>query len=171
MALGCHAEEAAAAGEAFLIATQVDDLWPAVLARCAQIFIRRRRRTRHTRCWTRYPFVDRCAFVRATLRRRAGTDSVNVRERQHAMMLSSGGVTKRLDRLETAHLIERHPDPSDRRGVLIRLSNTGLDLIDRAVVAVTEFDSSAVGNAIGSDKERLQLENGLRRMLTAHERP
>ena len=96
--------------------------------------------------------------VLATLRRQAGTDPVNVRELQHAMMLSSGGVTKRLDRLETAHLIERHPDPSDRRGVLIKLSNTGLDLIDRAVVAVTEFESSAVGNAIGSDKERLQLE-------------
>ena len=109
--------------------------------------------------------------VLATLRRRGGTDPVNVRELQHAMMLSSGGVTKRLDRLETAHLIERHPDPSDRRGVLIRLSKTGLDLIDRAVVAVTELESSAVGNAIGSDKERLQLEKGLRRMLTAHERP
>jgi hypothetical protein len=26
-------------------------------------------------------------------------------------------------------------------------------------------------NAIGSDKERLQLENGVRRMLIAHERP
>ena len=109
--------------------------------------------------------------VLATLRRRAGTDPVNVRELQHAMMLSSGGVTKRLDRLETAHLIERHPDPNDRRGVLIKLSHTGLDVIDRAVVAVTVFENSAVGNAIGSDDERLQLENSLRRMLTAHEKP
>ena len=122
--LGCHAEEAAAAGEAFLIATQVDDLWPAVLARCAHTFIRRRRRTRH-------PVLDALPIRRSM----------------------------------------RHPDPSDRRGVLIRLSNTGVDLIDRAVVAVTDFESSAVGNAIGSDKERLQLENSLRRMLTAHERP
>ena len=109
--------------------------------------------------------------VLATLRRRAGTDPVNVRELQHAMMLSSGGVTKRLDRLETAHLIERHPDPSDRRGVLIRLSHTGLDLIDRAVVAVTVFENSAVRDAIGAEGERIQLENSLRRMLTAHEKP
>lgn len=109
--------------------------------------------------------------VLATLRRRAGTDPVNVRDLQHAMMLSSGGVTKRLDRLEAARLIERHPDPNDRRGVLIRLSHTGLDLIDRAVVAVTVFESTAVGNAIGSEGERIQLENSLRRMLTAHERP
>ena len=79
--------------------------------------------------------------VLATLRRRAGADPVNVRDLQHAMMLSSSGVTKRLDRLETAQLIERHPDPNDRRGVLIRLSPTGLDLIDRAVVAITVFEN------------------------------
>ena len=111
--------------------------------------------------------------VLATLRRRAGaapgTDAVNVRDLQHAMMLSSSGVTKRLDRLETAQLIERHPDPNDRRGVLIKLSRDGLGLIDRAVVAVTAFESNAVTGAIGSDKERLQLEASLRRMLVAHE--
>lgn len=109
--------------------------------------------------------------VLATLRRRAGAEPVNVRDLQHAMMLSSSGVTKRLDRLEAAQLIERHPDPSDRRGVLIKLSEAGLDLIDRAVVAITDVESGAVADAIGSDEERRQLENGLRRMLTAHERP
>jgi DNA-binding MarR family transcriptional regulator len=108
--------------------------------------------------------------VLATLRRRAGADSVNVGDLQHAMMLSSSGVTKRLDRLETARLIERHPDPNDRRGVLIRLSPTGLDLIDRAVVAITVFESAVVSGAIGSNDERLQLEAGLRRMLLEHER-
>ena len=108
--------------------------------------------------------------VLATLRRRASAESVNVGDLQHAMMLSSSGVTKRLDRLETAQLIERHPDPNDRRGVLIRLSQTGLDLIDRVVVAITVFENDAVSGAINSDEERLQLETGLRRMLIAHER-
>lgn len=108
--------------------------------------------------------------VLATLRRRAGTESVNVGDLQHAMMLSSSGVTKRLDRLETAQLIERHPDPNDRRGVLIRLTQPGLDLIDRAVVAITIFESGVVSGAIGSDQERLQLETGLRRILLEHER-
>jgi DNA-binding MarR family transcriptional regulator len=108
--------------------------------------------------------------VLATLRRRAGAESVNVGDLQHAMMLSSSGVTKRLDRLESAQLIERHPDPNDRRGVLIKLTQTGLDLVDRAVVAVTVFESGLVSGAIGSDDERLQLEAGLRRMLVEHER-
>ncbi len=108
--------------------------------------------------------------VLATLRRRAGADSVNVGDLQHAMMLSSSGVTKRLDRLESAQLLERHPDPSDRRGVLIRLSQRGLDLIDRAVVAITVFESGVITRAIGSDEERRQLENSLRRLLVEQER-
>ncbi len=106
--------------------------------------------------------------VLATLRRRAGADPVNVRDLQHAMMLSSSGITKRLDRLESAGLIERHPDPGDRRGVLIKLSSNGLDLIERAVVAITIFESEVVGDAIDSE-ERLQLESGLRRLLLAQE--
>src|SRR5919106_29020 len=36
-----------------------------------------------------------------------------------ALMLTSSGTTKRLDRLEQAGLITRDPDPDDRRGTLI----------------------------------------------------
>ena len=39
-----------------------------------------------------------------------------------AVMLTSSGTTKRLDRLETAGLIVRLPDPQDRRGLLIELT-------------------------------------------------
>jgi DNA-binding MarR family transcriptional regulator len=107
--------------------------------------------------------------VLATLRRRAGTDAVNVRELQHAMMLSSSGVTKRLDRLETSALIERHPDPGDRRGVLIKLSPSGLDLIERAVPAITIHESELVAGAISTADERTRLERSLRQLLVAQE--
>jgi hypothetical protein len=39
-----------------------------------------------------------------------------------AAMISSGGMTNRLDRLEKVALIERRPDPNDRRGKLIALA-------------------------------------------------
>jgi DNA-binding MarR family transcriptional regulator len=42
-----------------------------------------------------------------------------------ATLLSSSGMTKRLDRMEDARLIERRPDPSDRRGTLVRLTHRG----------------------------------------------
>jgi DNA-binding MarR family transcriptional regulator len=47
-------------------------------------------------------------------------------------MLTTSGTTKRLDRLETAGLITREPDPGDRRGVLITLTPRGRSLIDQA---------------------------------------
>jgi DNA-binding MarR family transcriptional regulator len=46
------------------------------------------------------------------------------------MMLSSGGMTKRLDRLAGAGLVERTPDPNDRRGTLVRLTGRGKAMID-----------------------------------------
>ncbi|MEQ8707680.1 MAG: MarR family winged helix-turn-helix transcriptional regulator [Rhodospirillales bacterium] len=48
-------------------------------------------------------------------------------------MMSSGGMTARLDRMERMGLIHRRPNPDDRRGVLVGLSDRGLALIDLAV--------------------------------------
>jgi DNA-binding MarR family transcriptional regulator len=107
--------------------------------------------------------------VLATMRRRAGESAINVRDLQHSMMLSSGGTTKRLDRLERGGLIERLRDPSDRRGVLIRLTPTGLELIDRAIPAITEHENELVSGGIPSSRDRDRVADGLRRMLLAHE--
>jgi len=48
-------------------------------------------------------------------------------------MISSGGMTDRLDRLERAGLVERRPDPKDRRGKLIALTDAGRCLIDETI--------------------------------------
>src|ERR1700730_14539997 len=45
-------------------------------------------------------------------------------------MISSGGMTNRLDRLERAGLVERRPDPNDRRGRHIALTAAGKRLSD-----------------------------------------
>jgi DNA-binding MarR family transcriptional regulator len=49
------------------------------------------------------------------------------------MMISSDGMTNRLDRLERAGLVERHPDPNDRRGKLISLTVAGKRVIDETI--------------------------------------
>lgn len=107
--------------------------------------------------------------VLATMRRQAGDQSINIRELQRSMMLSSGGTTKRLDRLEKAGHIERLPDPNDRRGVLIRLTTDGLALIDEILPAVTLAENDVVSNAIDSDEERTSVADVLRRLLLAQE--
>jgi len=42
------------------------------------------------------------------------------------VVLTSGGMTKAVSRLESVALVERHADPSDGRGVLVRLTRSGI---------------------------------------------
>jgi len=83
------------------------------------------------------------------------------------LALSSGAMTNRLDRLETAGLIRRVPDPRDRRGVLVELTEQGKERIDAAVIdqAAKEIDSLSVLTA----KERSTLNNLLRKVLSSLE--
>jgi DNA-binding MarR family transcriptional regulator len=46
---------------------------------------------------------------------------------------SSGGITNRPDRLEHAGLVERGPDPNDRRGKLIALTDAGRRVVDATI--------------------------------------
>ncbi len=69
----------------------------------------------------------------AALRRAGAPYELNPKELTRATMLSSGGTTKRLDRLAEAGLVERQDDPNDRRGTLVRLTRRGKRVIDRAV--------------------------------------
>jgi|SRR5579863_5822623 len=68
--------------------------------------------------------------VLATLRRSGAPYMLSPTRLYEAAMISSGGMTARLDRLERAGLIERRPDPHDRRGKLIALTEKGRELID-----------------------------------------
>jgi DNA-binding MarR family transcriptional regulator len=47
-------------------------------------------------------------------------------------MVTSGTMTNRVDRLTARGLVERSPDPSDRRGVLVRLTTSGKQTVDGA---------------------------------------
>jgi DNA-binding MarR family transcriptional regulator len=107
--------------------------------------------------------------VLATLRRRGGAGPVNVTDLQRAMMLSSSGITKRLDRLERAQLLRRQSDPADRRGVLIALTEAGLEVIDAAIPAVLEAESAMVYSAVTSERDRSRVEAALRELMLAQD--
>jgi len=81
------------------------------------------------------------------------------------LQLSSGAMTNRLDRLETAGLIRRLPDPSDRRGTLVEPTEAGHAAWDAAVgeQAVRE---KAITSVL-SDAERSELHRLLRSLMRA----
>jgi DNA-binding MarR family transcriptional regulator len=73
--------------------------------------------------------------VLATLRRSGAPYALTPTALYEATMISSGGMTNRIDRLEKAGFVERRPHPSDRRGALVTLTRKGGALIDEAVGA------------------------------------
>jgi DNA-binding MarR family transcriptional regulator len=82
--------------------------------------------------------------------------------------LSSGAMTNRLDRLEEAGLVQRLPDPKDRRGLHIELTDKGHELWVAALGAQASKEA-AVAAAL-SKKELAQLNVLLRKVLLEFER-
>jgi DNA-binding MarR family transcriptional regulator len=82
--------------------------------------------------------------------------------------LSSGAMTNRLDRMEEAGLIRRVPDPDDRRGVLVELTDPGKKAWKESVRAQAEKES-LVAAALDADEKR-ELNALLRRLMLEFER-
>jgi DNA-binding MarR family transcriptional regulator len=100
----------------------------------------------------------------AALRRAGKPYELNPTQLMSATMLSSGGMTKRLDRLAEAGLVERRPDPADRRGVLVRLTPRGKTVIDKAVEAHLGNEERILRSLGTADRRAL---DGLLRTLLA----
>jgi DNA-binding MarR family transcriptional regulator len=81
--------------------------------------------------------------------------------------LTSGAMTNRLDRMEAAGLVRRVPDPDDRRGVQIEITEAGRSLWEDAV-GVQAQKEQLVASAL-SAKEKQQLNQLLRRIVLAFE--
>jgi DNA-binding MarR family transcriptional regulator len=91
----------------------------------------------------------------AALRRSGAPYELTPTQLMRATMLSSGGVTKRLDRLTDAGLVERRADPGDRRGTLVRLTRRGRATIDRAVEAHAAHEERLLRSLTPAQRDRL----------------
>jgi len=82
--------------------------------------------------------------------------------------LSSGAMTNRLDRLEEAGLVRRVPDPEDRRGVLVELTEAGHRAWEDGLGA--QGANEALLAAALTKEEKKQLNALLRRLMREFER-
>jgi DNA-binding MarR family transcriptional regulator len=103
----------------------------------------------------------------AALRRNGPRYELNPTQLMRATLLSSGGITKRLDRLAEAGLVERRPDPNDRRGTLVKLTRKGRTTIDR-LIAVHIANEQRLLQVL-KPTERRALDAALRRLLATLE--
>src|SRR3712207_1286902 len=70
-------------------------------------------------------------------------------------LVTSGTMTNRVDRLAGRGFVERLPDPRDRRGVLVQLTDRGRETVDGALASLLELERPLL-SALGSDeRERL----------------
>lgn len=101
----------------------------------------------------------------STIRRLGSKGGMTPSQLLQIVMVSSGGMTSRLDKLEAAGLIERQPDPNDRRGVVVMLTSKGRKVADTATN--TRFRDAANGVPPISREEQEQLAGLLRKWLLA----
>ncbi len=101
--------------------------------------------------------------ILATLRRQGPRGALAPSQLLRSVMLSSGGMTNRLDKLEAAGWIVRRQDPKDRRGVVVALTAKGCKLIDAATA--TRFAEAEASQPKMSAKEKDVLADLLRRWL------
>lgn len=77
----------------------------------------------------------------ATLRRQGPPYQLKPTELYKWLMLSSGAMTNRIDRLEKEGMVTRLRDPGDRRSVIVQLSNTGVERIDAVMPVLFEREN------------------------------
>ncbi len=98
-----------------------------------------------------------------TLRRAGAPHRLSPKGLADALLVTSGTMTNRLDRLEARGLVRRLPDPRDRRGLLVELTEAGRELADRAVeVHVAREEEMLAGL---TPRERAQLSRLARKLL------
>lgn len=102
--------------------------------------------------------------VLATLRRQGPPFQLTPTELYGLLMLSSGAMTNRIDRLESEGLVERHRESADRRSVLVRLTTKGQDLVERVLPQLLESERQRLQLAATSEEREL-LARLLRRQL------
>jgi DNA-binding MarR family transcriptional regulator len=111
--------------------------------------------------------------VLLALRRAGGDFSRRPTDLFQALLVTSGAITKIVDRLSTDGLVKRRPDPSDKGGFLIQLTTKGRKVADDALTQMADTTVLATSRISLSRKERklmvdlcerilLEIEQGMR---------
>ncbi len=99
----------------------------------------------------------------ATLRRSGEPYQLTVGELLNSVMVTSGAVTNRLNRLVDKGLVTRETDPNHRRSVIVGLTDKGFDLVETALPDHLENERQHLDSL--TERQQQQLADLLRRLL------
>jgi DNA-binding MarR family transcriptional regulator len=103
--------------------------------------------------------------VLATLYRAGDPGGLSGKALIRATLVTSGAITNRVDKLVARGLVERQTDPSDRRSMLVVLTDEGRRLVETVTPAHSRNEAEAL--ACFSPKERATLDTLLRKYLVS----
>jgi len=83
------------------------------------------------------------------------------------LAITSGGLTKAIQRLEKAGLVSREPDPADGRGTRISLTKKGERTVTRMFQEDMKAHEALFGSISGDERKRIAV--SLRELLDAFE--
>ena len=93
--------------------------------------------------------------VLVALRRSGGAHELSPGKLLQQTLVTSGTMTNRIDRLASRGLVERHPDPADRRGVLVRLTDKGANVADDALIDLLHKEQAILTGLSVSERQQL----------------
>ena len=93
--------------------------------------------------------------VLAALRRAGAPYELSPGRLLRETLVTSGTMTNRVDRLAARGLVERLPDPRDRRGVLVRLTTAGRTTVDGALEGLLSRERALLAGLDDADQARL----------------
>jgi DNA-binding MarR family transcriptional regulator len=93
--------------------------------------------------------------VLAALRRAGAPYELSPGRLLRETLVTSGTMTNRVDRLAARGLVERLPDPRDRRGVLVRLTDTGRTTVDGAMSGLLDRERALLAALAPADQQQL----------------
>jgi len=164
---------ASAAGAAAPLRDEVDDLtaaWrhqrPDLDVEPLHVLSRVSRLARHLDIARRNAFAAHESWefdVLSALRRAGPPFQLTPGALLRATLVTSGTMTNRIDRLAESGLVSREPDPRDRRGVLVTLSERGREVVDAAFTDLLDREQALLAS-LHSD-QRSVLADLLRNLL------
>jgi DNA-binding MarR family transcriptional regulator len=102
--------------------------------------------------------------VLSALRRQGAPYQLSPGSLLRATLVTSGTMTNRIDRLADAGLVSRHPDPADKRGVLVQLTDRGRATVDAALSDLLARERELLASLDAGQQDNLAA---LLRMLLA----